>query len=99
MCDDAVVLPALIMVTKLNPLYVEKAALLGAMVRLDVELVADVFAHTDEIRDLRNRIRELLISEAFATLREDSLGGEDNGESARPADQQAALAAKHLFDR
>jgi hypothetical protein len=91
---SVVVLPALIMVLKLNPLSAKKAALLGAMVRQDVEMVADVFAFTDEVRDLRNRLQTILVNEANA-----SLGKEDEAKTELSNDDSAALAAKQMFDR
>lgn len=91
----AVVLPALIIAVKLNPLSAKKAALLGGLVRLDVEMVADVFSFTDEVRDLRNRIQKVLLSEANAGQK-NSEDGEN--EQVLPADELAALAAKKLFD-
>ena len=94
MLNGAVVLPALVMAFKLNPLSAKKAALLGGMVRLDVDMVADVFAFTDEVRDLRNRIQKDLIEEALGNL-----DGESKPEEELSADQQAAIAAKKLFDR
>ena len=94
MLNGAVVLPALVMAIKLNPLSAKKAALLGGMVRLDVGMVADVFAFTDEVRDLRNRIQKDLIEEALGNL-----DGDSKPEEELPADQQAAIAAKQLFDR
>ena len=86
MLNAAVVLPALILALKLNPLNAKKAALLGGLVRLDVEMVADVFAFTDEVRDLRNRIQKVLLAEA-------SGGQQDGGDG-----NFAAVAAKKLFD-
>jgi len=82
------------MVLKLNPLSAKKAALLGAMVRQDVEMVADVFAFTDEVRDLRNRLQTILVNEANA-----SLGKEDEAKTELSNDDSAALAAKQMFDR
>ena len=86
MLNAAVVLPALILALKLNPLNAKKAALLGGLVRLDVEMVADVFAFTDEVRDLRNRIQKVLLAEAS--------GGQQDGADGK----FAAVAAKKLFD-
>jgi hypothetical protein len=82
------------MVLKLNPLSAKKAALLGAMVRQDVEMVADVFAFTDEVRDLRNRLQTILVNEANA-----SLGKEDEAKTELSNDDSAALAAKQMLDR
>lgn len=59
-------------------------------------MVADVFAFTDEVRDLRNRLQMILVNEANASL---LLGKEDEAKTELSNDDSAALAAKQMFDR
>ena len=97
--DLLVVLPSLILVLKLIPLGEKKAALLGAMVRQDVELVAEVFAFTEEVRALRNKIQKVLVTEAQnLALLSAKAKGEEAQEEEMSAEESARVASKQMFD-
>ena len=66
-------------------------ALLSAMIRQDVELVAEVFAFMEEVIGVRERIRSVLIMHAVELAEEDI--------SAKSQTEQAAIASEHLFEK